>query len=466
VYRLDGSLLSRLEAEGDIQAVEAVGRLVYFGGHDIGPTGWEHVGVVDPVAPAVLDAAFFDEPSTGGDGIWAFHSTGRDLWIGGNVGGPWFGFTRHPATTDLPARTELVPVLSRWRFRDTAAAPAGWTATTFDDSGWLEGPAELGFGDGGEATGLRSGRVTYYFRQSFTVADPTALTDVRLDLLADDGAVAYVNGTEVGRLNMPAGPVTDTTRASSAMSGNAEDTFRSIAVPPGLLTAGTNTIAVEVHQEAVGSSDLSFDARLSAVAGTPVVDATPPTPPTGLSAPSRTAGSVDLQWSPATDDVGVVGYEVLVDDVVVGTTATTTFTVGDLAPSTSYSVRVRALDAAENRSAPSDPLVVTTLAASGDLVALGSTWRYLDTGTAPPAWATPTFDDSVWAQGPAVLGRQEGTEATVLAPGRGTAWFRHRFSVPSAGAVAASGSTSSPTTAPWSCSTGSSWCATTSPPGT
>lgn len=266
------------------------------------------------------------------------------------------------------------------------------------------------------------------------MADPSALTDVRLDLLADDGAVAYVNGTEVGRLNLPEGPVTDTTRASTAVSGNAEDTFRSLAVPPGLLTEGTNTVAVEVHQQAVDSSDVSFDARLSAVAGSPV-DTTPPTPPTGLRAPARTSGSVDLQWSPATDDVGVVGYEVLVEDVVVGTTPTTTFTVAGLAPSTTYTVRVRALDAAENRSSSSDPLAVTTLAASGDLVSLGSTWRYLDAGTAPTAWASPAFDDSAWAQGPAVLGRQEGNEATVLAPGRGTAWFRHRFSVPSAAAV-------------------------------
>jgi hypothetical protein len=350
VYRaVDGSLLTRHETAGDAESVEQVGGLIYVGGHDIGPSEVEHVGVIDPAAPAILDASAFNEPTTGGDGIWAFHSTGRDLWVGGNVSGPHFGFARYPARAEAPARVELSPVLAPWRYLDTAAAPAAWRASHFDDTAWPTGSAELGFGDGGEATVLRNGRVTYYFRRTFTVTDVAHLTDLRLDLLADDGAAVAVNGTEVVRSNLPTGTLTDTTRATSGLSGNPEDSFRSFSVPTSALVEGTNTIAVEVHQNAAASSDLSFDARLSAVRSTA------PPPPTPLTVVPR-----------------------------------------------------------------------------------GTTWRYRDQGTDPGAtWSQPAFDDGRWPTGRAILGREEGGEATVLAPGAGARWFRRTFPIANASAVTA-----------------------------
>ena len=167
----------------------------------------------------------------------------------------------------------------------------------------------MGFGDAGEATVLASGRTSYYFRRSFTVTDVAGAQDLRLDLLVDDGAAVYVNGTEVVRTNLPTGTLTDTTRAVVGLSGNAEDTFRSFAVPASALVEGVNTIAVEVHQNAAASSDLSFDARLSAVrSGTP-----PPPPPvpvtwssggpggaTGTAAPNRRRTGPPSASTPAT----------------------------------------------------------------------------------------------------------------------------------------------------------------------
>lgn len=354
VYRaVDGSLLTRHETEGDVQSVEEVGGLVYFGGHDIGPSGNEHLGVVDPAAPAILDAARFDEPSTGGDGVWALHSTGTDLWLGGNVGNPWFGFTRHPSVASPLPRTEILPVLSPWRYLDQAAAPAGWRTVGFDDSAWASGVAELGFGDTGEGTVLASGRTTYYFRRTFTGTDVGTLGGLRLDLLADDGAAVYVNGTEVARTNLPTGTLTDTTRAPVGLAGNAEDTFVPFAVPGSVLVEGTNTIAVEVHQNAAASSDLSFDLRLSAVRDG---DAPPPPPP---------------------------------------------------------------------------PTPV-------DVVVRGAQWRYRDGGAEPAAaWNQVGFDAGAWPEAPALFGREEGGEATVLSPGTGARWFRRTFAVADADAVTA-----------------------------
>ena len=206
VYRAaDGSLLTRHETAGDVESVEQVGGLIYFGGHDIGPTELEHVGVIDPAAPAILDAAAFDEPTTGGDGTWALHSTGRDLWVGGNVSGPYFGFARYPAVPRRPPGRARPRSSPPWRYLDTGGGARRAGRVGFDDAAWPTGPAELGFGDTGEGTVLRRGpgHATTSAAPSRSPMCPP--TDLRLDLLADDGAAVYVNGTEVARTNLPTG---------------------------------------------------------------------------------------------------------------------------------------------------------------------------------------------------------------------------------------------------------------------
>ena len=82
--------------------------------------------------------------------------------------------------------------------------------------------------------------------------------------MRDDGAVVYINGTEVARPNMPAGTITNSTQPSSIAYGASEFTFFGFAVSPGVLQTGTNVIAVQVHNHSVNSSDISFDLRLIA----------------------------------------------------------------------------------------------------------------------------------------------------------------------------------------------------------
>ncbi|MBP7949282.1 MAG: right-handed parallel beta-helix repeat-containing protein [Verrucomicrobiales bacterium] len=163
-----------------------------------------------------------------------------------------------------------------WRYYNAGdIGAAAWTTPGYNDSAWLQGNAEFGFGDGDEVTNLTANSVskknTYYFRRKFTVADPAAFTSVTLHLQRDDGAVAYLNGAEVWRSNMPAAPtvITYATSASSAQSNADEDTFFqrtwTMAATPNLLLAGENTIAVEVHQISSSTSDISFNAELLAV---------------------------------------------------------------------------------------------------------------------------------------------------------------------------------------------------------
>lgn len=167
------------------------------------------------------------------------------------------------------SQTTLVERGSEWRYLDIGVDPGPtWTSDSFDDSTWRAGSAQLGYGDGDEVTRVRYGLdytnkfPTTYFRRTFNVDDPSAFAAVTLSLLRDDGAVVYVNGTEVFRTNMPSGPISYGTFASVAVAGSEENLFFEGAFPTGLLRQGVNVIAVEIHQSDVTSSDISFDLEL------------------------------------------------------------------------------------------------------------------------------------------------------------------------------------------------------------
>ena len=88
--------------------------------------------------------------------------------------------------------------------------------------------------------------------------------DLTLSLLRDDGAVVYLNGSEVARSNMPPGDVDAFTRASADVSGEGEETFLSFELPQDVLVARENVLAVEIHQSSRKVKDCSFDLSLTA----------------------------------------------------------------------------------------------------------------------------------------------------------------------------------------------------------
>ncbi|MFT4549209.1 MAG: hypothetical protein ACI9MB_003180 [Verrucomicrobiales bacterium] len=164
--------------------------------------------------------------------------------------------------------TTMVAAGSVWKYlADGSDQGTAWRAAAFDDASWAAGPAELGYGDGGEDTEVESGPDndkfrTTYFRHTFNAADVDQFTTLALELQRDDGAIVYLNGNEVMRSNMPGGAVGYQTEAAGTASGGDETTFFSQAVDIAELNEGSNTFAVEVHQTSGTSSDISFDLRL------------------------------------------------------------------------------------------------------------------------------------------------------------------------------------------------------------
>jgi hypothetical protein len=168
------------------------------------------------------------------------------------------------------AATTLVPTGAVWKYLDNGSNQGtAWRGPTFADGAWLSGPAQLGYGDGDEATVVGYGPsvtnkyTTTYFRRAFNVTDVSALSALTLRLLCDDGAVVYFNGTEVFRSNMPTGTITYATLASTALGAPAESTFVQTSLSPASLVNGVNVVAVEIHQANGTSTDLSFDLELT-----------------------------------------------------------------------------------------------------------------------------------------------------------------------------------------------------------
>lgn len=85
----------------------------------------------------------------------------------------------------------------------------------------------------------------------------------------------------------------------------------------------------------------------------------PPSKPTGLSASSVTGNSATLEWVASIDDIEVTGYQIYRDNRPIDNVDSTRYTAIGLDDATTYTFKVRALDA-DGHFADSDPLTVTT----------------------------------------------------------------------------------------------------------
>lgn len=215
--------------------------------------------------------------STSSDNELVITTIANSLQVGANVIAVEI-HQRSATSSDLSFDFELIgnapaiiPAGATWKYLDDGSDQGtAWTASAFNDASWSTGDAQLGYGDGDEVTVVDYGafsfnkHITTYFRKDFTLTNAAAIQSLNVSLLRDDGAVVYINGQEVLRDNMPSGTISYTTASTVAVSGSDEDAFYDFQVcNDGLLVNGTNVIAVEIHQNTIVSSDISFDLELS-----------------------------------------------------------------------------------------------------------------------------------------------------------------------------------------------------------
>lgn len=228
----------------------------------------------------------FDAPELSQHGGEA--ASGQEIIITGHGGTLYYtlngsdprqlGGAVHPSSqiyTSSISTESLIPVGQVWKYlADGSDQSAVWRMAGFDDSAWVSGLAELGYGDGDEATtvpfvdadpgaaGVQKNATTY-FRSSFTVASVAGITAASIALKVDDAAAVYINGVEALRTsNLPVNAAYNQYASSGTPDENATVTY---SIDPALLVSGVNIIAAEVHQADAGSTDISFQLKLDVV---------------------------------------------------------------------------------------------------------------------------------------------------------------------------------------------------------
>ena len=161
----------------------------------------------------------------------------------------------------LSALPVVIPFGASFRALSSDPGP-GWQAPLFDASSWPLARTPVGFGSGGEATTLMPQGTALWFRHEFTLDDVPEYAF--LSLVCDDGAVVYLNGQEVHRVNLPRGELAPDARAVHVVKGEWEKRAVHTLVDERSLRPGRNVLAVKVHQAGLNSSDLRFDLELRA----------------------------------------------------------------------------------------------------------------------------------------------------------------------------------------------------------
>ncbi|MFM1767505.1 MAG: hypothetical protein RJA22_34 [Verrucomicrobiota bacterium] len=266
------------------------------------------------------------------------------------------------------ART-LVATNATWKYlADGSDQGSTWGAAGFNDAAWPAGPAELGYGDGDEATTVPSGPagsyfITTYFRHAFTVTNLAAVARLGLSVMYDDGVAVYLNGVEVLRsANLPAGAAYNTLATGIGV----EEALASATLAAGLLVEGTNVIAAEVHQQALDSSDVSFALQLAATPviernTAPVVAVVSPAPAASFVGPA----SLSFEAAASDPDGTVVRVEFFVDGQKIGQANAAPWTLVWNTPT--LGAHVLTVQATDNGSAAtlSDPVPFVVYDAAG-----------------------------------------------------------------------------------------------------
>ena len=152
-----------------------------------------------------------------------------------------------------------------WSYRlGTSEPPSNWMQESFNDNAWATGQGGFGYGDNDDNT-LISNTLSLYIRIDFELIDTSKIEMAVLHADYDDAFVAYLNGQEIGRGNFgpPGTPpafddIPPTDHEAVLYNGGVPEAY---PVYPesfdNLVNEGQNTLAIQIHNFLLSSSDLS-----------------------------------------------------------------------------------------------------------------------------------------------------------------------------------------------------------------
>ncbi len=176
------------------------------------------------------------------------------------------------------------------------------------------------------------------------IVNKASQSSLRLDWLSNPAAAHPATEFEIYMATQPGGPY-------QLVGITAETSYLQEALAPGVkyyfvVRAVNNTAAAPLSREVSSVTDM---------------DNTPPSSPANLTVQGTTQSSISVNWTAATDDVGVVGYDVYVNGVKSYFTDNTNFTVYNLNPNQHYTISVKAKDQSGNESAFSNQVSAQTV---------------------------------------------------------------------------------------------------------
>ncbi|CAN5158355.1 hypothetical protein BH23VER1_BH23VER1_20210 [soil metagenome] len=200
--------------------------------------------------------------------------------LANDVGGHWRS-SGNGGTTSTVAPTTYIGRSGTWRYRKGTAYPSTdgtgreWFENGYDegaDPEWLSGVTPIGFGDGDDVTELndmQGNYITFFARHEFSIAPGQVPPTLDLGLHYDDGVIVWINGVEVMRTpNVSSGPIPFPPPGGFAGNHEADTTLPydfdlfTLAGAGSYLVEGTNTLALQLINNSLSSSDASLDAEL------------------------------------------------------------------------------------------------------------------------------------------------------------------------------------------------------------
>jgi fibronectin type 3 domain-containing protein len=161
------------------------------------------------------------------------------------------------------------------------------------------------------------------------------------------------------------------------------------------LVSGDGTYSFDIATNSTDGVDIysreNATLRPELVISTGAPDTTRPTAPGNLGATAAGPNRIDLSWLSSTDNVAVTGYNVYRGGTLLAPIGpTTTYADTSVAPSSTYSYQLRALDAAGNISDPSNTATATTAAATPVLTFAAEADARAEQSTATTNYGTAT----------------------------------------------------------------------------
>ncbi len=213
-----------------------------------------------------------------------------------DLGGSW---RSSGSSGTLPELTYVPKAATGWRWRpgtsEASDPTTAWRLTGFsEDASWTTFQAPIGYGEIYEASGgslplttvisgMQHNYRCIFARKSFTIAPGEVPSSLTLRYCNDDGILVWINGTLVAQRLMPTTEPTIATLATTYQSPEGLWYEVGITNAATFLVEGPNTLAVQLLNSTLDSSDLGLDLELIRPASSTVKQPTPGAPNTAFS---------------------------------------------------------------------------------------------------------------------------------------------------------------------------------------